>query len=96
MQNLLSILFYIKRSKTDKQGKVPIYMRITYDGKRAEVSTMRKVELNKWNSKANCFKGQSSEAKSINRHLDIMKNRLYSIFQKLQDSDENITATILN
>ena len=95
MQNLLSILFYIKRSKTDKQGKVPIYMRITYDGKRAEVSTMRKVELNKWNSKANCFKGQSSEAKSINRQLDIMKNRLYSIFHKLQDSDENITATIL-
>ncbi|WP_289022334.1 site-specific integrase [uncultured Salegentibacter sp.] len=95
MQNLLSILFYIKRSKTNKQGKVPVYMRITYNGKRAEVSTMRRVELNKWNSKANCFKGQSNEAKSINRHLDIMKNRLYTIFQKLQDSDENISAAVL-
>lgn len=95
MQNLLSILFYIKRRKVDKQGKVPIYMRITYNGKRAEVSAMRKVELNKWNSKANCYKGYSKEAKLINRNLDIMRNRIYEIYQKLQDSGENVTATLL-
>ena len=95
MQNLLSILFYIKRKREDQQGRVPIYMRITYDGKRSEVSTMRKVESAKWNSKGSLVKGHSTEAKLINRNLDIMRNRIHEIHQQLLNGNENISATIL-
>jgi len=95
MQNLLSILFYVKRNKEDNQGKVPIYMRITYDGKRAEVSTMRKVDLSRWNSKGNMVKGYSSESKLLNRHFDIMRNRVHEIHQKLLQEQEEITAALI-
>ncbi len=95
MQNLLSVLFYIRRNKVDKKGRVPIYMRITYDGKRAEVSTMRKVELSKWNSNGNIVNGTSSEAKLINRNLDIMRNRVHEIHQKLLDRKENINVSMI-
>jgi site-specific recombinase XerD len=95
MQNLLSVLFYVKRNKEDNQGKVPIYMRITYDGKRAEVSAMRKVDLSKWNSKGNMVKGYSTESKLLNRHFDIMRNRVHEIHQKLLQEQEEITATLI-
>ena len=53
MQDLLSILFYIRKKGTSNPSKGTIYLRITVNGKRAEVSTMRKVSLSKWNAKAN-------------------------------------------
>ena len=95
MQNLLSVLFYIRRNKIDKQGKVPIYMRITYNGKRAEISAMRKIELSKWNSSGNTVIGHSAKATLINRNLDIMRNRVYEIHQRLIDAKEDINVTVI-
>lgn len=95
MQDLLSILFFIKRNKVDKKGLVPIYMRITYSGKRAEISTMRKIQPSRWSTDGNQVKGSSTEAKLINRNLDIMKNKSYDIFQRLLDSGDDITSDII-
>ncbi|WP_010227393.1 site-specific integrase [Gillisia marina] len=95
MQDLLSILFFIKRNKVDKKGLVPIYMRITYSGKRVEISTMRKIEPSRWSTDGNQVRGSSAEAKMINRNLDIMKNKIYDIFQRILDSGDDITSEIL-
>jgi len=95
MQDLLSILFFIKRNKVDKKGLVPIYMRITYSGKRAEISTMRKIQPLRWSTDGNQVKGNSPEAKLINRNLDIIKNKSYDIFQRLLDSGDNMTSEII-
>jgi len=92
MQNLLSILFFIKKSKNKNATHATVYLRITYDGRRAELSTMRKVSLSKWNSKANKVSGSSAEAKQVNRNLDIIKNRIYEIYQRLLDNEEDISA----
>lgn len=92
MQDLLSILFYVRKSKDKHATHATAYLRITYDGKRAEASTLRKVPLSKWNSKANKVTGSSAEAKQINRNLDIIKNRVYEIYQKLLEKGGEITA----
>ena len=92
MQNLLSILFFIKKSKNKNATHAMVYLRITYDGRRAELSTMRKVFLSKWNAKANKVSGSSAEAKQLNRNLDIIKNRIYEIYQRLLDNEEDISA----
>lgn len=92
MQNLLSILFFIKKSKNKNATHATVYLRITYDGRRAELSTMRKVPLSKWNAKANKVSGSSAEAKQVNRNLDIIKNRIYEIYQKFLDNEEDISA----
>ncbi|MEJ4088636.1 hypothetical protein [Galbibacter orientalis] len=39
MQDLLSILFYIRKSKAQDSELGTIYLRITYSGERAELST---------------------------------------------------------
>ncbi|MDT0642265.1 site-specific integrase [Zunongwangia sp. F363] len=95
MQDLLSVLFYVRKSKHENATHATVYLRITYDGKRAEVSTMRKVPLAKWSAKANKANGSSIEAKQVNRNLDVIKNRVYEIYQKLLEGNEHITATLI-
>ncbi len=91
MQDLLSILFYTRKSKDKNAVQATVYLRITYDGKRVELSTMRKVSLSKWNPKANKVGGTSIEAKQVNRNLDIIKNRIYQIYQKILDNKEEVS-----
>jgi len=40
-----SILFFIKKSKLNKKGEAPIFMRITVNGERAETSVKRSICL---------------------------------------------------
>ncbi len=47
MNTKLSILFYIKRAKSNLDGKTLIYLRITVDDKRTEFSIKRLVEQEK-------------------------------------------------
>ncbi len=39
MNAKVSVLFYARKSKAKSSSKIPIYMRITVDGQRAEFST---------------------------------------------------------
>ena len=43
----LSILIWANLSKKDKNGLIPLYARITIDGKRAEISLYNKVHPDK-------------------------------------------------
>lgn len=76
MKTKVSILFYTKRAKAAANGLVPIYTRITINGKRFEQSTNRFVEISKWSKEGNKMKGTSEEARLINNHLDLLKNQI--------------------
>ena len=51
MNQTLGILFYLKHAKALANGEVPIYLRITVDGKRAEHSIQRYIHPDNWNGK---------------------------------------------
>lgn len=51
MQYDLNVLFFLRKKKMDKKGFVPIYLRITVNGERVELSINRKIEPKKWDSK---------------------------------------------
>ena len=92
MQHLFSFIFYIKRSKADKNGKANIYLRITVNGKRAELSISRKVDVKKWVSSSGKMKGSSIEAQQLNKYIDSISNKIYKIHQKLVEENKLITA----
>lgn len=52
MENSFNLIFYIKKTKADPRGKTMIYMRITVNGRRSELSIQRKVDILKWNNQA--------------------------------------------
>ena len=76
MKTKVSILFYAKKTKAAVNGLIPIYTRITINGKRIELSTNRFVEISKWSTEAGKMKGTSEEARSINNHLDLLKSQI--------------------
>lgn len=95
MQNLFSLLFYIKRGKADKNGFTNIYLRITVNGKRAELSIRRKIHLEKWSSDAGKGKGYSQDVQELNHYIEIIKNKIYEIHRTLVNHNKTITATLL-
>ena len=95
MNNLLSILFYPKKTTSVKNKDAVIYVRLTYNGKRIDFTTSRKIDLTKWNTQSNNIKGNSDESKSINRYLDGIKASLYNIHDRLIREDKPISSKII-
>lgn len=93
MSLAISLLFYIKKSKADRNGKTNIYLRITLDGRRSEFSIHRKIHVDWWNSKTQMAMGNSLEAQNINQHLSILRNKVYSIQQNFERENETYSAT---
>jgi site-specific recombinase XerD len=100
MKTKVSILFYAKRAKASTNGLVPIYTRITINGKRIELSTNRFVEISKWSTESGKMKGNSKEASSINSHLDMLKIQIIDmqmelVHKKLPVTTETLKSKIL-
>lgn len=91
----LSILFYLKKSQEDKKGLIPIYLRVTVNGVRTEVSVNRKIEFLKWDSRYQRAKGRSEEVRALNNHLDNLENHVKHDFNSLYERDVEITSEIL-
>ncbi|MDP4210655.1 MAG: hypothetical protein Q8928_17740 [Bacteroidota bacterium] len=77
MNTSLSLLFYLKKPQNYVSGAIPVYLRITVNGRRAEVSTCRECHPDNWNAAAGKGKGQKEEIKALNVHLDILKAKAY-------------------
>lgn len=95
MKAKVSILFYAKRAKTNVNGLVPIYSRITVNGKRIELTTGRFVELAKWSANAGKMKGTTDEARSINNQLDILKMKIIDAQMELVHKNIPVTSESL-
>lgn len=92
MKNTFSVLFYPKRNDIDLAKKVPVYMRITVNGRRSELSVHRKVNVSKWNHKAGKLSGTKEEVKNLNNYLDALRNKIYDIQQQLLRGGTKITS----
>ncbi len=95
MKAKVSILFYAKRAKTNVNGLVPIYSRITVNGKRIELTTGRFVEFSKWSAEAGKMKGTTDEARSINSQLDILKLKIIDAQMELVHKNVPVTSESL-
>jgi len=95
MFQAFSFLFYLKKPKNYSEGPIPVYLRITVAGKRAEISTGREVELGKWNSESGRVKGNTEDVKKFNAYLDELQAKLYDAQLTLSRENKTITAETL-
>lgn len=92
MKTNFSLLFYLKKPKNNAKGAVPIYLRITIDGKPVEISASRKCEPELWNTKAGHMIGTKEDAKTLNSYLDKMKAGVTAAHTALCVEDAEISA----
>lgn len=91
----ISLLFFVKKSKANSLGKTTIYLRITYGGRRSEFSISRKIHVDRWNSRNQMAMGNSQEAQEINRNLELIKNKIYTIQQHFERENRLYKASDL-
>ena len=92
MKTNFSLLFYLKKQKVYASGPMPVYMCITVNGKRAEVSAGRDCEPSGWNSHAGRGIGTKSETRALNSYLDTLQTKVMNAHQQLIGASKEITA----
>ena len=95
MEPRMSILFFGKKTRIESDKLLPIYLRVTINGKRFEVSAQRCVEPARWSSVAGKVKGNSEDARSINHHLDGLKQKVYDYQKAITQEGKNFTNETL-
>lgn len=91
----LSILLILEKSKLSKDGKAPITVRLTVDCKRAELSLGLKVSPELWNQEAGIARGSSQEARLINAAIDGAKAKLRGKYDLLAQQHEYVSARMV-
>lgn len=89
------LLFYIRRDKTNKKGKAPVFMRLTINGERADASIKRFIEPHAWNS----AKGKANEkcrgGKDLNLYLDAISANILRIQRDFELDKKEVSAQII-
>lgn len=92
MNTIFTQLFYLKKGKRGSSVKVPIYLRLTVNGERSELSISRKIEPSKWDARTNKVRGTTPEAKELNAYLNKVRNKVNKIHEKFIENNEPFTA----
>lgn len=91
MKNNLKFHVYPKTCKANKQGQIPVYIRITLNGKRWEYSTKHFIDNKTWDNKNSKIKGNGKEASTINSLVELTKNKVNHIILEHNVKDEALT-----
>lgn len=81
--NTFSVLFWIHRQRANANGEMPIFMRVTVDGKRAEISLQRYISEKDWDVKAQRVKPKANHFVVINNYMDMARGKVQSIYSQL-------------
>lgn len=87
--NYFSLLFFIRKTRLLKNSEAPICLRITVNGKRAEMQLSRSVEVSNWNQAKECAIGKDARSKELNYYLESIRTKIFSI-QREMLMDEKI------
>ena len=92
MENNLSVLFYLRKSKAKKNSEAPIYMRITVNGNRVDLSTHQFCLPEKWDVKHGYIRGPRAETRITNTALENNRSKVLKIYNQLEAIGKPVTA----
>lgn len=85
--------FQLKKSRPKADGTIPIYLRVTLDGERCEITTKRSVIGKQWDSKMQKVKGKSEASQIINNYLVELRNQVNRFYNKSFNQDRPVTIS---
>jgi integrase len=95
MLTSFQVLFYLKKPKFYLSGPMPIYLRISVNGKRSEISIRRNCLPSHWNSHSGRSKGNKEDVRLLNAYLDSLHTKLNIAHQVLVESGKEVTIEFL-
>lgn len=92
-QNTFSLLFFGIKNRANKQGEIPLHMRITVNKQKVEMALHRRVNISLWNPSVGLAMGNTKEARTINGFLLSVQTSIYDIYKYLRETGKPITPT---
>jgi len=89
--NTFGIQFVIRKHRI-KEGKAPIYARVTVNSSRCEISVKRKILISSWNNGKGVATGKSPEITALNAYLEQVRSQLAGHYQDLVSERKKVTA----
>lgn len=93
--NIPTLTFLLQEKKLKKDGNAPIYLRITINGTRSEVSTKIDVAPSKWDSKKELIKGKEPMTIRLNQQLKNLELKVFEVLEQIKIQRYDITANNL-
>lgn len=95
MSNRVFCIFWLYKSKKNKRNEAPVYLRITINGKKTEVSTGIMVSEDKWNSKKQQVRGNAPDSDAKNKVLNDYKIKISFLQDDLKRKGILLTTELL-
>jgi len=92
MNKTFNLLFFIKKNKIRTNGTAPIYLRITIEGKIADIAAKRYIDPQKWDIKAHKAVGNTQEIKTLNLYLKTLEQKVYDYHYEMLKEENDVTA----
>ena len=90
-RSTFSLIFWVCSSRI-KNNQVPVYARITVNGKRANISIQRRVNSTDWDAARGIMRGTRQESKLLNKYLDQVRSKIYTAYEDLLSENKMVTA----
>ncbi len=90
-----SVLFWLFKSKKTKDGQVPIYVRLTVNGLRAEFSSGKKIDPINWNEETGYPSSKYKDGKAITSYINRTLSELEKHYNRLSSIEELVTVDML-
>jgi hypothetical protein len=79
MNQGFKLLFLLKKGHVSKKGTLPVYVRITIDGKRIEWSIQKSCEPSKWDQDKGRAIGTKTEVIQLNNYLNTIQHDILDV-----------------
>ena len=86
------LLFYIRRTKLNRNGEAPIMMRITVNGVRVDASVKKTILPEFWSAAKGKALEKKREYKELNLYLDSIRLRIMKIQRELEIEKVSVSA----
>jgi len=95
MENNMKLLFWLYRSKMNRKGLSPLFMRITINGSKTEVSTGLHLTGKQWNVKTGLIKGNTAEVSEMNKRIGLLRTEAFKVYHSLVEQQLTVTADLV-
>ena len=91
LETSFGLSFFLKPSNKESNSRY-LYLRVTVDGVRKELSTKRKWDPKRWDAKSERAIGTKEDARAFNTFIDTMVMKINQFKMDLMYSEKTITA----
>lgn len=90
-KNTFTLIFFTRKSRSNPD-QLNIYVRITINGKRSEISLKRVTSIENWDPNKGRSKGNSDNSRRLNMYLDEVYSKLLKCHKELLAEDKIISS----